>query len=373
MASERPFDSSPPATAPPERSHLRQLLAQSWHASHPVAALYCVPAVAGALLAGLLLHQPGPAILITAGAFSVGFGAFQRVSRLHVAPMLLAALAMAAATAVGTIASANPWIDAACVAAAGLLLGIGTGFGTGPWWVLLQGAIFLIVSGSIPGDLKEGLARAGLVLAGGVVQAVVVAVLRAVAPSGFPPLQSPTATAHPETLQQWRAAALRVVSPRAPEWRYGLLLGLAAGVGVLVGHALRIQNGYWVAMTAMLVLRRGAQETIFRGTLRIVGTLVGAGVATTIVALLRPDPLELAPLIALAAWGAYSTQWVNYGTFSVCVTSYIAFLLSLEGLPETAVAGHRIVATLIGGAIGMAAFFMARAWRRTLELSGILS
>ena len=71
--------------------------------------------------------------------------------------------------------------------------------------------------------------------------------------------------------------------------------------------------------------------------------------------------------------GAYTTQWVNYGTFSVCVTSYIAFLLSLEGLPETAVAGHRIVATLIGGAIGMAAFFMARAWRRTLELSGILS
>jgi hypothetical protein len=372
MASERPLDRAPPA-APPARSQLRQLVAQSWHASHPVAALYCVPAVAGVLLAGLLLHQPGPALLIAAGAFSVGFGAFQRVSRVHIAPMLLASVAMAAATAVGTVASADPFVDAACVAVAGLLLGIGTGFGTGPWWVLLQGAIFLIVSGSVPGDVTEGFARAGLVLAGGVVQTLVVALLRTLLPKGFPPLQSPTATPHPQTLAEWRAAARRVVGPTAPEWRYGLLLGLAAGVGVLVGHALKIQNGYWVAMTAMLVLRRGAQETIFRGVLRIAGTLVGAGVATTIVAVLRPDPLGLAPLIALAAWAAYTTQWVNYGTFSVCVTSYIAFLLSLEGLPEAAVAGHRIVATLIGGAIGMAAFFMARAWRRTLELSGILS
>jgi hypothetical protein len=371
MASERPLDSPAPAAAPP--SHLRQLVRQSWHAFHPVPALYCVPAVAGVLLAGLLLGEPGPALLITAGAFSVGFGAFQRVGRVHVAPMLLAAMAMALATAVGTVAANNALADAACVAVAGFILGLGTGFGTGPFWVLLQGGIFLIVSGSIPGDFREGVARAGLVLAGGVVQALVVALLRTLLPKGFPPLQSPVATPHPQTLGAWGAAAQRVVSPQAPEWRYGLLLGLAAGVGVLVGHALKIQNGYWVAMTALLVLRRGAQETVFRGTLRIAGTLIGAGVATLAVALLRPDPLGLAPLIALAAWAAYSTQWVNSGTFSVCVTSFIAFLLSLEGLPETAVAGRRIEATLIGGAIGMAAFFLARAWRRALQLSGVLS
>ena len=74
------------------------------------AALYCLPAVVGVLAVGLAIGQPGPAILMTGGAFGVGFGAFQRVSRVHVAPMLLAALAMAFSTAVGTVAamSASP-------------------------------------------------------------------------------------------------------------------------------------------------------------------------------------------------------------------------------------------------------------------------
>jgi uncharacterized membrane protein YccC len=122
----------------------------------------------------------------------------------------------------------------------------------------------------------------------------------------------------------------------------------------------------------LLVLRRGAAETFTRGALRIAGTLVGAGAATLVVALARPAPLALAPLIALAAWGAYSLQWVNYGTFSVCVTSYVAFLLSLEGLPEPQVAGHRIVATLLGGALAAVAFAAARLWRHALVAGGFV-
>jgi hypothetical protein len=327
--------------------------------------------VAGVLLAGLLIRQPGPAILVTAGAFSAGFGAFQRMGRRQVAPMLLGSLAMAVCTAIGTVAAGSAAAEAACVAIAGFVLGLGTGFGTGPWWVLLQGAIFLVVSGSVPGDLREGLARALLVLGGGCVQTLLVACLRGLAPRGFPPMASPTATAHPDSGAAWAQAARRVVGRRAPEWRYGLLLGLAAGGAALLARRLALPNGYWVAMTVLLVLRRGASETFTRGALRIAGTLAGAGAATLVVALVKPEPLGLACLIGLAAWGAYTLQWVNYGTFSVCVTSYVAFLLSLEGLPEAAVAGHRVIATLLGGALAAAAFTAARLWRRALVVGGL--
>lgn len=364
-------EAQPPGEARP--SQWRQIAAQSWHSAHPVPALYCVPGVALALLTGLALRQPGPAILATAGAFSVGFGAFQRVSRLHVAPMLFAAVVMAIATAIGTVASSNTYADAACVAVAGFILGLGTGFGTAPWWVLLQGAIFLVVSGSIPGDAREGLARAGLILLGGGVQTVIVAILRALAPGGFPPLSAPAATLHPDTAAEWAQTARRVVSRPAPEWRYGILLGLAAGFAALVQRWLAFPNGYWVPMTVVILLRRGAAETITRGALRMAGTLLGAGVATVVVAALRPTEWGLAPLIAIAAWGAYTLQWVNYGTFSVCVTSYVVFLLSLEGLPELAVAGHRIVATLLAGVIAAAAFAAARVWRRALIAGGLAS
>jgi hypothetical protein len=357
----------PAPDPPPAAPSLRTLATQSWHVFHPVPALYCLPAVVAVLLTGLLLRQPAAAVLATGGAFSVGFGAFQRVGRLHVAPMLLAALAMAVSTAVGTVAANDAYADAACVTVAGFVLGLGTGFGTGPWWVLLQGAIFLVVAGSVPGGVQEGLARAALVAGGGAVQTLSVAILRTAIPAGFPPLSSPVATPHPDTLAAWQATARRVVSSEAPEWRYGALLGLAAGFAILLERRLAMPNGYWVAMTVLLVLRRGGAETVTRAVLRIAGTLIGAGAATLVVALARPEPLALAPLIALAAWGAYALQWVNYGTFSICVTSYIAFLLSLLGLPETFVATHRIEATLMGGAIGMAAFGVARVWRRALR------
>ncbi len=87
---------------------LRTLMAQSWHVWHPLPALHCVPAIVALLAAGLITGQRGPALLAAAGAFSVGFGAFQRLSRWRLTPMLLAAVSMSVSTAVGTVASNHP-------------------------------------------------------------------------------------------------------------------------------------------------------------------------------------------------------------------------------------------------------------------------
>lgn len=335
-------------------SYLRQLATQSWHAFHPVPALYCLPAVLALLAAGLLLNQPGAAMVMASGAFSAGFGAFQRVTRAQVGPMLMASLLMALAMALGTAVAGHLAMDAICVGLAALALALGQGFGTGLWWVLLQGAIFLIVAGAQPGDLQEGLSRAGLILAGGLVQSLSVTLLRRLLPKPFPPLTSPTFVAPPATPTEWREARSRVLRAGSPEMRHGLLLGLAAAAAVVVQHRFGLGNGYWAPMTVILVLRPGDRETAVRGVLRMAGTLLGAGLATLVVALVRPAPAELIGLIALSAWGAYALQWVNYGTFSTSVTSYIAFLFALEGLPEPEVAGRRIVATLIGGLIAFA-------------------
>jgi uncharacterized membrane protein YccC len=115
----------------------------------------------------------------------------------------------------------------------------------------------------------------------------------------------------------------------------------------------------------MLVLRRGGAETLTRGAQRMVGTLVGAASATLLAALLRPEAAILLVLIGTAAWCAYATQWVNYGTFSLSVTSYVAFLLALQGLPEAQVALHRVGATLLGAAIATVALGVGRLGRQT--------
>lgn len=359
-----------PAPRPDLKGHAQTALRQSWSAFHPVPALYGLPALALLLGGGVAVGEPGGALLMAGGAFSAGFGAFQRVGRFHAAPMLLAALCMAFTTALGTVLSGHLALYVLTVGLAAALLGLAASFGTGPWWVLLQGAIFFVIAGSRPGDLQEAASRALLILAGGLVQTAAVAILRTLAPGGFPPLSSPNATPPPADRAAWMAEARRVLHLDAPELRYALLLGLATAAGILIARRLALPNGYWVPMTVLLVLRRGGTETITRGVQRMGGTLIGAGAATLIAAVLRPEAATLVVLIIAAAWCAYAVQWVNYGTFSVSVTSYIAFLFSLEGLPEAAVAGHRIVATLLGGVIGVLALGLARLGRHATRLSG---
>jgi uncharacterized membrane protein YccC len=106
------------------------------------------------------------------------------------------------------------------------------------------------------------------------------------------------------------------------------------------------------------VLRRGGAETLTRGAQRIGGPLVGAAAATLLTALLVPDRATLVALIAVSAWAAHALQWANYGTFSISVTAYVAFLLSLSGAPAAVTAVHRVVATMLGGGIGITALVL---------------
>jgi hypothetical protein len=341
-------------------SAMNALVAQQWHVWHPLPALHCVPAIALILAVGLSMGEPGAALAAAGGAFSVGFGGFQRLSRWRLTPMLLAAAGMAISTAIGTVSSNVALLDALIVGISAVVLGLGTGLGTGAWWVMLQGSVFLVLAGAIPGDLHEAINRALLVLGGGAVQCACVLGIRALAPGKFAHLVPPNAVDPPGSWAEWRAAIARVLDPSGPEFGYAVLLGVAAGAAAYLAHAIRLPNGYWTPMTVILVLRRGARETLTRGMLRIVGTLAGAGVATMAMAWLKPSPEALAALAALVAWAAYSVQWVNYGTFSACVTAYVAFLFAFEGLPEPVVVRHRIIATLIGGAIALLALGASR-------------
>jgi hypothetical protein len=95
-----------------------------------VAAACCVPAIVIVLVCGLVVGQPFTALVATAGAFSVGFGLFQRLSSFTVAPMLLALVGMTISATIGTLASASPLSEgiAAAIWAFGVAAaGLGTG------------------------------------------------------------------------------------------------------------------------------------------------------------------------------------------------------------------------------------------------------
>ena len=101
-----------------------------------------------------------------------------------------------------------------------------------------------------------------------------------------------------------------------------------------VEHATGLPNGYWVPMTALARAASGVPAHVSPGRAqRVLGTILGAALATLLVRELRPGPADHRSriLTAVFAWLAYALVNVNYGLFAVFLTGYIVFLLDFGG------------------------------------------
>ena len=138
--------------------------------------LPCLPAVAIPLAIGLYLGQFRLGAVAASGAMSVGFGAFHRLGRSNLGPMLLATVGMCVSTLVGSLVSRSA---PAAVVAAGVW-GFGYGmlgvFGAAISWTTLQWVIFLVIvsSNAYATDMHQAIQRAALTLAGGLLQTLLV-------------------------------------------------------------------------------------------------------------------------------------------------------------------------------------------------------
>jgi Fusaric acid resistance protein-like len=110
------------------------------------------------------------------GALPAGFVSFRGVSRTRVLAVLCAAAGMAISTFVGaTTAASRPWLLVPAVFAWAYLTGILAALGPTVLAVTLQWPIALLIASALPLGPGPALARAGLVLAGGLWQALLVA------------------------------------------------------------------------------------------------------------------------------------------------------------------------------------------------------
>ncbi|HEV8065200.1 MAG TPA: FUSC family protein, partial [Acidimicrobiales bacterium] len=152
------------------------------------------------------------------------------------------------------------------------------------------------------------------------------------------------------------------LSWRAAVFRHAVRLSVTLAIAMVIYRLSGLEHGYWVALTALIVLRPDFNQTLVRGLSRIVGTIVGAGLSTLLVVALKPGHVGLAIMFAAAVLLAFVLLRVNYAAFSVFVTSYVVFLLSFAALPALSTAANRVVATLIGGALATAAYFAWPTW-----------
>lgn len=157
---------------------------------------------------------------------------------------------------------------------------------------------------------------------------------------------------------------------RSSSFRHAVRLGatLALCTALYQIFHIPVERGYWIPMTAALVLRADFITTFTRGTARLVGTLLGAVLTTLLVILLAPSPILLPIIVIIAAYLMFATLLANYTIFSMATTMAVVFLLAFVRAPTLTTAADRALDTTIGGILALLIYALWPTWEQSQAL-----
>jgi uncharacterized membrane protein YccC len=135
--------------------------------------------------------------------------------------------------------------------------------------------------------------------------------------------------------------------------RHGLRMGIAAALAVLLSFALDITRGYWATITTLIVLQPYAGATMRKTLQRVAGSVLGGIIAAGLAVIARTK-LAIAGVMVPFTIAAVAVLPLNYGVFVLLLTP--VFVLLAEPHPgDWGLAGLRVINTLLGGVIALAA------------------
>ena len=144
---------------------------------------------------------------------------------------------------------------------------------------------------------------------------------------------------------------------RSAAFQHTLRLAVTLAVAVALYRVMALPRGYWVPLTALVILKPDFFTTVVRGAARMGGTVIGVVLASALIAV--PDPAGWFRIVLVVVFGAaiYTILNVNYAVFTVFMTAEVVVLLSFfEHVPEAVALQDRLLDTLIGSALAMTAF-----------------
>src|SRR4051812_41272948 len=158
--------------AMPRGQYLADLYSFKWSGLKFQLPLVSASAVALCLFVGILVGHPGGGLIAGGGAFTIGFGANQRIADSRLIPMVVAVFGCSTATLVGTVAGHGDYWLIIAASGSAAIYGLLTTRNAGLAWVGQQAAVALLIASAFPTGPKPALIRAGLIAAGGAVQVV---------------------------------------------------------------------------------------------------------------------------------------------------------------------------------------------------------
>lgn len=317
-----------------------------------------VVAITICLTAGVAVGSPDAGALAASGALGAGFGAFERIRGSSLPPMLFACAGMGLSVFVGTLFGYSDIGFALLAGLAALAAGLVVSVSTGLWFVGMQSTIAAMVAANYPEDFASAASRTTLVVCGGLLQTLVVLLLRRLRPAknAFADedrLDTEASLLALKAAPEALPAVKRHLAPSSAVWNEAIRLALTVGLTAWLSRFLEMNHGHWAPMTAMLVLKSDLHLTFGRGAARISGTLAGVTLATAITILFAPGPVALCALSVATAWAIYTVLRVNYAIYSIFIAAFIVFQMEILGQTGLTVAKDRVLGTLLGVACAL--------------------
>ncbi|HEX5305776.1 MAG TPA: FUSC family protein [Dyella sp.] len=160
-------------------------------------------------------------------------------------------------------------------------------------------------------------------------------------------------------------ATLRAnLTPRSVAFRHAVRSAVSLCVALAVARWLKLPHGYWVPMTAAIVLRPDFAATFNFGLLRVVGTVLGLLLTTALLHVTPNEPWAHLALMAVLCMGFRYLATAHYGVAVAALTGTVVILLSFEGVDSAAAVTDRVINTALGSAMALVAYVLWPTWER---------
>ena len=166
----------------------------------------------------------------------------------------------------------------------------------------------------------------------------------------IPSQPSHTKVTHKERLKP----LLSNLSLRSESFRFALTLATTGAIGLLFAVDLGLQKQYWVLITICIIFLRANISTVFSFiSMRIIGTIAGAAIASVIITYVNIPGLLLSFVFPFATMHLAASK-VNYILATFLLTTFMLVLLNVLSPGQTLLPQTRILDTVIGAALALA-------------------
>ncbi|GAB2560164.1 FUSC family protein [Rhodanobacter koreensis] len=170
----------------------------------------------------------------------------------------------------------------------------------------------------------------------------------------------------PQALRSSSAwATLRAsLTPRSVAFRHALRMAVCLSAALWISRLLQLPHGYWLPMTAAIVLRPDFAATFNFGLLRVLGTVLGLVLTTALLHITPSEPWAHLALMAALCMAFRYLATAHYGIAVAALTGTVVILLSFEGVNSGLAVMDRVINTALGCGMALLAYVAWPTWER---------